>query len=154
MADGRKIEALFYHLEHQPLEDVLPTLLEKTRERGWKAVVESRDATRLEALDAHLWTYREDSFLAHGMAKDDHAERQPIILTTGPENPNGAQIRFLVHGSEPGGIDAYERIVIMIDGRDQDAVAAARRQWQAMKQAGCEVTYWQQDASRRWIRKG
>ena len=34
-------EILFYHLQHQPLERVLPTLLEKTLERGWRAVVQT-----------------------------------------------------------------------------------------------------------------
>ncbi|KFL26848.1 DNA polymerase III subunit chi, partial [Devosia sp. 17-2-E-8] len=29
-------DVLFYHLENQPLEKVLPLLLEKTVERGWR----------------------------------------------------------------------------------------------------------------------
>ena len=32
-------EILFYHLERAALESVLPGLLEKSLERGWKAVV-------------------------------------------------------------------------------------------------------------------
>ena len=43
-------EVLFYHLEHQPLERVLPSLVEKTLERGWRAVVQAGSEERVEAL--------------------------------------------------------------------------------------------------------
>ncbi|MGA7117695.1 MAG: DNA polymerase III subunit chi, partial [Hyphomicrobium sp.] len=39
-----KSEVLFYHLERQPLERVLPGLLEKTLQRGWRAVVQAGSA--------------------------------------------------------------------------------------------------------------
>ena len=48
-------EILFYHLHRQPLERVLPPLLEKSLERGWRAVVQASSEERIEALDAHLW---------------------------------------------------------------------------------------------------
>ncbi|HPG88472.1 MAG TPA: DNA polymerase III subunit chi, partial [Hyphomicrobium sp.] len=43
---------MFYHLEHQPLEKALPALIEKTLERGWRAVVQIGSDERLEAIDA------------------------------------------------------------------------------------------------------
>lgn len=149
-------EALFYHLELRPLAEVLPTLLERTLERGWRAVVQVGSAERLEALDTHLWTYRDDSFLGHGTAKDGMPERQPIFLTTGSENPNGAAVRFLVDGAEPAAdLDpaAYARLVLMFDGHDSDAVASARRHWKTLKEKGLQLTYWQQSESGRWERK-
>ena len=42
-------EALFYHLERHPLEVVLPQLLLRTLERGWRAVVQAGSEERLEA---------------------------------------------------------------------------------------------------------
>ena len=66
-------EILFYHLERQALDAVLPALLERTLERGWRAVVQSGSAERVTALDQLLWTYRADSFLAHGSPRDPHA---------------------------------------------------------------------------------
>jgi hypothetical protein len=42
-------EVLFYHLEHQPLERVLPSLVERTLERGWRAVVQAGSEERVEA---------------------------------------------------------------------------------------------------------
>ena len=122
-------------------------------ERGWRAVVQAGTPERLDALDQHLWTYREESFLAHGTAKDGAAERQPIFLTTDDTNPNGATVRFLVDGAEPADVDGYARIVLMFDGGDETAVAAARGHWKVLKAKGCAVTYWQQSAAGRWEKK-
>ena len=146
-------EALFYHLEHQSLEAVLPQLLEKTLERGWRAVVQAGSVERLEALDQHLWTWREDSFLPHGRRQDGHPERQPVYLTTTDENPNGATVRFLVDGAEPPDPTGYTRLVVMFDGTDESAVAAARGNWKVFKDKGCAVTYWQQGESGGWVKK-
>jgi len=153
LADAPQTDALFYHLERQPLESVLPFLLTKTLERGWRAVVQFGSEERLETLDQHLWTFDDQSFLPHGRKQDGHAARQPIFLTTSDENPNGAQVRFVVDGAEPPEPTGYTRIVIMFDGRDQSAVLSAREHWKTLKSKGCAVTYWQQTERGGWERK-
>ncbi|MBB5751476.1 DNA polymerase III subunit chi [Prosthecomicrobium pneumaticum] len=146
-------EVFFYHLQKQSLEAVLPGLLEKAIERGWRVVVEAGSRERLEALDAHLWTYREDSFLPHGTAGDAQAALQPILLTTAPDNPYGAAVRFLVDGAPFASAEGYERLVVIFDGNDRDALAAARDAWKRAKAAGHDSTYWQQSERGRWERK-
>lgn len=146
-------EVLFYHLERAPLESVLPQLLEKTLERGWRAVVQVGQQDRLEALDEALWTYTPESFLPHGSARDGNAPDQPVYLTTGDDTPNGAGIRFLVEGADPAAYAGFTRMVFLFDGNNPDAVSAARAQWKAAKSAGCTVTYWQQDSGGRWTKK-
>ncbi len=147
-------EVLFYHLQRQPLEAVLPALLEKSLERGWRALVQATTPERLSALDDHLWTYSEESFLPHGTDREPDAADQPVVLTLGEGNPNGASVLFLVEGAAvPANAAAYERLVVLFDGNDPEALALARAQWQAVKAAGHIVTYWQQDARGRWERK-
>ena len=147
-------EILFYHLQRQPLERVLPTLLEKSLERGWRVVVQAASEERAEALDAHLWTFRDDSFLPHGTWREAEAREQPILLTIDDDNPNGARVRFLLDGVPlPADVAAYDRIVLLFDGEDPDAVAAARARWSEAKQNGFEATYWQPDDNGRWQRK-
>jgi len=148
-------EILFYHLQHQPLERVLPALLEKSRERGWRVVVQTSSEERVEALDAHLWTFRDDSFLPHGTARDPQAREQPILLTVNDDNPNDAEVRFLIDGAPmPADAVAYQRLVLIFDGEDPDAVTAARTRWGEAKAQGFDVTYWQPDDDGRWQRKG
>jgi DNA polymerase III subunit chi len=147
-------ELLFYHLQRQPLERVLPTLLERSVERGWRVVVQAASEERVEALDAHLWTFRDDSFLPHGTWREPQAREQPILLTVNDDNPNGANVRFLLDGAPvPADAAAYERIVLVFDGEDPDAVDVARARWSEAKQHGFDVTYWQPDEHGRWQRK-
>jgi DNA polymerase III subunit chi len=147
-------EILFYHLQRQPLERVLPALLEKSLERGWRVVVQAASEERAEALDAHLWTFRDDSFLPHGTWREGEAREQPILLTVHDDNPNGARVRFLLDGVPlPADVAAYDRIVLLFDGEDPDAVDAARARWSEAKQNGFAVTYWQPDEAGRWQRK-
>jgi DNA polymerase-3 subunit chi len=147
-------EMLFYHLVRQPIERVLPALLERSLERGWRVVVQAASEERVEALDAHLWTFRDDSFLPHGTWREAQAREQPVLLTVNDDNPNGANVRFLLDGAPvPANAAAYERIVLVFDGEDPDAVEAARARWSEAKQSGFDVTYWQPDEHGRWQRK-
>lgn len=146
-------EVLFYHLERQPLERVLPVLLEKTLERGWRAVVQTGSEDYAGALDGQLWTYRDESFLPHGLASERAAPRFPVVVTADDANPNGAQVRFIVEGAELPDVSGYDRVVLLFDGRDEDALAAARAQWKLAKAAGHEVTYWQQGNNGKWEKK-
>jgi DNA polymerase-3 subunit chi len=143
-------EVLFYHLERVSLEAVLPSLLERTLERGWRAVVQSGNEERLAALDMVLWTYSDASFLPHGTRRDGFAAEQPIYLTTSDDTPNGARVRFLVDGAAAAGFDGLLRAVYVFDGRDEEAVALAREEWRKAVSAGCAVTYWRQSEAGRW----
>ena len=147
------MEVLFYHLEHQPLERVLPNLIERALERGWRAVVQAGSQERVEALDTLLWTYREESFLPHGTKRDGNPAEQPVYLTDGEDNPNGSTVRFLVDGAAVGTLEGYARLVYLFDGRDAAAVAKARELWKRAKDGGCATTYWQQSSEGRWENK-
>jgi DNA polymerase-3 subunit chi len=148
-------DAFFYQLTARPLEAAAPEILEKCLELGWRVTVRAGSRARVEALSALLWTYREDSFLPHGDPSDPFPERQPVYLTDGPETPNDPQVLMLVDGADPrpGEIGAQARLVLMFDGHDEGAVAAARAHWKAVREAGLRAEYWAHDAAGRWVRK-
>jgi DNA polymerase-3 subunit chi len=148
------VETLFYHLQRRPLEHVLPTLLEKTLDRGWKAVVQAVTPERIAALDAHLWTFSEESFLPHVADGEPATEDDPIVLTVEEGNPNGADVRFLVEGARlPQDASGYSRLIVIFDGNDDEALALAREQWREARAAGHDATYWQQNEDGRWEKK-
>src|SRR3979409_1744159 len=123
-------EVLFYHLQNMSLESVLPPLLEKSLERGWRVVVQSTSPERAEALDAHLWAYRDDSFLPPPNLHAADAQHQPIVLTVEEGNPNGANVRFLIDNAAlPADSNSYQRLVLVFNGDDAEALAAAGRGW-------------------------
>jgi DNA polymerase-3 subunit chi len=147
-------EILLYHLQGQRLEGVLPALLEKSLQRGWRVVVQGASEERIEALDAHLWTYRDDGFLPHGTWRESEASAQPVLLTLTESNPNGSNVRILIEGAPmPADPESYQRIVLLFDGDDEEAVTAARTHWSEARARGFDVTYWQPDERGRWVKK-
>ena len=69
-------------------------------------------------------------------------------------NPNGANVRFLIDSAVlPEDADAYQRIVLVFDGEDEEAVTRAREQWTAVKARGFDASYWQPDENGRWAKK-
>jgi DNA polymerase-3 subunit chi len=145
-------EVRFYHLQRSTLEVALPQMLEKVLERGQRAVVMLGSEQRVEALAAALWTYRENSFLPHGSARDGKPDRQPIWLTAEDENPNGADVLFLADGARSARVSDYVRCAEVFDGNDEASVAAARQRWLEYKEAGLELIYFQQVGGR-WEEK-
>jgi DNA polymerase-3 subunit chi len=147
-------EILFYQLKGQSLEQVLPPLIQKSLERGWRVAVQASSDERIEALDAHLWTWRDDAFVPHGTWREAEAAQQPVLLTLDETNPNGAAVRFLVEGaSMPVDVAAYQRLVVLFDGEDPEALEAARARWSKAKEEGFAVTYWLADRNGRWQRQ-
>ena len=145
-------EVLFYHLQAHPLEQVLPVLLERCLERGWRAVVLTGSDERTAALNAHLWSYRDDSFLPHGAVADGHAAAQPVYLSTRFVNPNQAQVLFLTDGADCAEIASFMRCVDLFDGNDETATQAARERYRRAVAAGFDVAYWQQTERGAWER--
>ena len=149
------MEILFYCLERQSVEDILPGLLERTLERGWRAIVRTDSAERMNALDTHLWTWSEQSFLAHGTPETGFASRQPVYLTTGNENPNRADVLFLAGGEWPADWSApdvaqFVRVVILFNGQDADILSRAGASWRGAQRSGHSATFWRQTASGKW----
>lgn len=147
-------EILFYQLNGQKLEQVLPPLIQRSLERGWRVVVQASSDERVDALDAHLWTWRDDAFLPHGTWREAEAAEQPVLLTVNAENANGAVVRFLVDGAAvPADAAAYQRLVLVFDGDDPEALETARARWVQAKNEGFDVTYWRTDENGRWQRQ-
>lgn len=151
-------EVWFYHLQRSPLEAVLPVLLERCMERGWRSLILCGSQERMEALDAHLWIYREDSFLPHSTDSGPRVAQQPILLSAaegdGACDANGANILFLVDGASSSRLAGFDRTVDLFHGDDSAALEAARERYRFARGAGFDVTYWQQNTDGVWEQKG
>jgi DNA polymerase-3 subunit chi len=147
-------EVRFYHLQRARLEEILPVILERCHQRGERVLVLAGSTERVEALAALLWTYRPESFLPHGTARDGEAARQPIFLAAAEEEgepaPNGAQVLILSDGARHNRIADFKLVCELFDGHDEAAVAAAREHWRSCKAAGHAVVYFQQADTGKW----
>ena len=145
-------EYWFYHLEASTLEGVLPGLLEKTLEKGWRALVKLPE-DKLDSLDSFLWTFRDDAFLPHGRDDEPQAELQPILLSAATQNAKGFDAVFLLDGAAVDDMDGVSRAMIMINGRSQDDIKRERARWKTLKDEGASLAYYQQDDRGRWEKK-
>ena len=152
-------ETLFYHLERRSLDDVLPGLIERTLDRGWRALIRTESSERADAIDNLLWTYSEQSFLPHAQAGDGDPKRQPVLITVEDTDLNAAKVLFLVGGAAlPRWADAstkdLTRVVLLFDGRDADSLNRARGAWKDATAAGHDVTYWKESPSGKFEKQG
>lgn len=143
----------FYHLQKWPLERALPELLERVLSRGLKAVVATGSPERAKDLDSLLWTYTEDSWLPHGSKGGGDPAQQPVWITDVAENPNEATVLVVTEGADFLDPSGFERVLDIFDGAVQDDVEAARRRWTRLREAGHDLSYWQQDGNGRWTQK-
>ncbi len=146
-------EIRFYHLTARTFEQTLPVLLDRTLQRGWRAVVRVGSEERAENVAGHLWTYSKEGFLPHGTKRDGFAEEQPVWITDQAENPNAAQVLFLGDGAESDGDGAFATVCDLFDGNDPEAVQAARGRWKRLRDAGHTLVYYQQDEAGAWSEK-
>ena len=140
----------FYHLQKWSIERALLSLLEKIYSAKHRAVLLSGSSTRIEALTALLWTYTPDSWLPHGSITEGYGDAtlQPIWLTTIDENPNKANVLILIDGMDSAHKAQYWRCLDLFDGNDSAAVASAHDRWQACRNSGFVLFYWQQHSNK------
>lgn len=143
-------EVFFYHMTLTPLEVTLPILLTRSLQNDWRVAVRGTRDQRLNWLDEKLWLEPEDGFLPHGRAGGAHDADQPVLLTDGAGIPNAANTLISIDGADvtPEEMTALDRVSILFDGNDPDAVARARGQWKAVVAAGCTAKYWSQETGR------
>lgn len=114
-----------YQLRTQPLEQMLPRLLEKLYSAGDGALVLVNSAERAAVLDRQLWTFSTASFLPHALIDDPMAMEAPIWLATqlptDLSSPKAATLLVLADGQELSQqLDAvraagYDRVVEILD---------------------------------------
>lgn len=143
-------EVWFYHLDREPVEDVLPGLLARGLQRGLRLAVQAPSEDLLKQLSERLWAFEDVSFLAHGDASMPSSEAQPIYLALSGENPNAAAYRFYIAGAQPTDLENMSRASIMFDGNDAAAIDQARNLWKRFKAEGHTISYWKQGENRRW----
>lgn len=143
----------FYHLLHKKLEQALPELVAKAIERGHRVLVRAGSDERIAALDGALWTAIPESFIPHSAVRDAYTADQPVFLTTAGDNPNGADVLMLTDGANAGALDGFAMCCEVFDGTDEDAVLAARARWKTYKDAGHDLTYYQQNDRGGWEKK-
>ena len=148
-------------------------MLEKTLERGDRAVVRVSSVRREEELDMFLWMDPAAGFLPHGRAGvfrgggEDFTTEQPVLLTTATgeeeassEVVNGAKVLFHWQEGGDGMIDIgedggrFSLCCLLYEGEDEDARVMAEDLWGRLcKTEGIEAGFWHQERGG-WRKRG
>jgi DNA polymerase-3 subunit chi len=151
--------AMFYHLTRSTPVATMATILPRALQAGWKVMLRGTDRSLIEGLDAALWLLTNDqllphgSFLPHGLEGGPHDADQPILLGLGAIG-NGAQALMLVDNAITDFDEAapLQRVWVLFDGGDEQALAGARRLWTKLTGAGLAAQYWSEESGR-WEKK-
>lgn len=146
-------KALFYHLTRSPAERLVPDLVGKSLANGWQVELRGNDPERMDWFDKQLW--QGDGFLPHGLAGGPHDARQPVLLTlAGQEAANNPSCLLALDGVDitPQECTDMQRVCIIFDGGNTEAVNRAREQWRILTGAEVVAEYWSEESGR-WDRK-
>jgi DNA polymerase-3 subunit chi len=145
--------AMFYHLTQKGLDETLMPTLTRALGQGWRVMIRSADPALTDQLDAKLWLGPDDGFLPHGVEGGPHDVQQPVLLGAGPIT-NAASALFLLAGADVSQAEAttLQRIWLIFDGADPDALQAARGQWTRLTGWGLAAQYWS-DETGSWVKK-
>ena len=118
-------------------------------------LLRSGDEALLRLLDERLWTYSDDAFLPHGLAGGVHDAAQPVLLTSDTDVPNDARACVLLDAMLPDDCTRFERVLLLFDGANAGATAAARTAWrQAAALADTSRSYHTQSPGGGWVTSG
>jgi DNA polymerase-3 subunit chi len=146
-------EIRFYHMEQSTLDQVLPSITAKAVQTGKHILIQSSDKKDLKGLSNLLWSFKPESFLAHGVDGDDNGPRQPVFVTAKNDNANNAKILMLVNGAVHESVENFDLVCELLDGRVESQIMDARTRWKSYKNDGHDLTYWQQDENGAWQKK-
>lgn len=144
-------EIYFYHLTASPLVQTLSQIIEKSLQNNWRVLVKSGDATQIARLNDNLWGGNTGTFIPHGVAGGQYDADQPVLFSGDGNNTNNADVLMLVYGGAVTAADIkqYQRVSLLFNGNDNDALDAARHVWKDLTTQGISAKYWSQ-ASGQW----
>lgn len=136
----------FYQLSRDPVEAVVPLLARATKQAGERMLVVSADDEALARIDRSLWETAPEAFLAHGMAGEPHAARQPLLLSNEALAVNDARYLVLADGKWRDEAKGFERIFLLFG---DEAIENARQCWSMLgREGGMERHFWKQEGGK------
>jgi len=138
----------FYQLSRDPVEQVLPAIAQRLIDSGERLLVVDGREGGLDRLSRALWSWKPESFLAHGKVGEGNEAAQPILLSTDEQAINSARHIALADGLWRDSALNFERAFYFFDDQTIDG---ARICWKALKdKEGVTPRFWRQDG-RKWV---
>lgn len=130
-----------FHFNVPALPDHVCRLLRKATLAGHRVwVLAPQD--RLHELDALLWTFSQEAFIAHAIDTPQtqaQVPRSAVVLSGAmPAEAAGRSLLVNLQSTVPEGFDRFDRVIELVTD-DPDQKEAARQRWRQYRQSGFEI---------------
>jgi DNA polymerase-3 subunit chi len=111
-------------------------LAEKAYRLGHRIYIHVEDQHQAQAMDDLLWTFRQGSFIPHGLTGTEEAIEAPVLI--GHEDKPEVEMNLLINlcPQVPRFFSHFQRIAEIID-RDEAKRHAGRKRYRYYRDQGC-----------------
>jgi len=115
----------------------------KLAEKAWRlensVYIHAKDSGDAQRLDELLWTFRDGSFVPHGLAgRDDGTENSPIMIGSGSEGVGGRDLLINLCDEIPAFIEGFPRVAELVTS-DETCRLASRKRYATYRDQGHEL---------------
>ena len=138
-------EIYFYNTSSRDFLRDITLLIERLYLLEHKVIVLCPDNNVSAIVDDYLWSYKDESFLPHSIADQDHSELDSIIISSHQLNLDFYKILIVFKGSSISFdySNNFEKVYYFFDDNSNDEREIARTLWKEAKKSGTKCKYWQ-----------
>ncbi|MBK1718974.1 DNA polymerase III subunit chi [Thiocystis violacea] len=117
-------------------------LVERIRASARRVLIHCPDPEECRHLDRLLWTFREDSFLPHGLVGQVDPDLTPVLISQGGSPESEHQVLLNLSLGIPDFLDRFERLCEVVDHEPQ-ARQAGRERFRVYRERGYALDHHQ-----------
>ena len=132
-----------FYILAQPDERSRQVLACKLAEKAWRldntVYIHTQDPAAAERLDDLLWTFRDGSFVPHGLVgRDDGTEASPIMVGCAPAAVPTRDLLINLGDDIPPFAEAFARVAELVTS-DENSRSLSRQRYAAYRDQGHEL---------------
>jgi DNA polymerase-3 subunit chi len=110
-------------------------LAEKAYQQGRRVFLQTDSADAAHRVDRLLWTFRDGSFLPHGLMGETDPRRTPVMIGHGDVGGDEQEVLINLSADVPPFFSRFERVIEALD-QDQATLDAGRRRFRFYRDRG------------------
>jgi len=115
-------------------------IAERARADDQRVLIHCPNLALARELDRLLWTYREESFLPHGLVGETNAALTPVLISADGEPASEDQVLINLSPEVPEFFARFERLCEPLD-HDPAVRQAGRTRWKYYRDCGYRVEH-------------
>ena len=132
-----------FYILAQPDERARQLLACKLAEKAWRldnsVYIHAADRAAAEHLDEMLWTFRDGSFVPHGLVdSSDGTESSPIVIGYGATDVGDRDLLINLCDEIPACIEGFPRVAELVTS-DENCRSLSRQRYAAYRDRGHEL---------------